>query len=132
MRPSGWPERLTAYIESRRAAEFTWGEHDCCWFANGAVIAMTGVDRMPDYSYTTELGAARLIKRAGSLDALVCRALGDSIHPAQAGRGDVVIADLENGSTLGICLGEMCAFAADVGGITFRPRSMIRSAWRIQ
>ena len=130
-RPTGWPERLAEYIESRRDTPFEYGKHDCCHFAGGAVVAVTGIDYMAGYSYTSELGAAKLIKSAGTLDTLVSRALGEPIHPSQAGRGDVVIADLDNGSTVGVCLGDQCAFASDEGGLTFRPRMMLRAAWRI-
>lgn len=93
---------------------------------------MTGENPMHAYTYRNALGAQRLIRKAGTLDALVSRALGETIHPSQAGRGDVVIADLERGATVGICLGELCVFAADPVGIAFRPRSVVRSSWRIE
>jgi len=131
MRRPDWPERLAEYVEARRAATFEWGVHDCCRFASGAVEAMTGDDPMGAFAYRNEVGALRLVHTAGSLDALVMRTLGDPLEAvALAGRGDVVIAELENGSTVGICLGADCVFVSEAG-VTFRPLSMARVAWRI-
>lgn len=131
MRRPDWPQRLDAYIAESRTTPFAYGRHDCCWFAGKAVEAMTGENPMHAFSYRNRLGAERMIRRAGTLDALVHRALGEPVHPAQAGRGDVVIADLELGATVGVCLGDVCAFATDPVGIVFRPREAIRAAWRI-
>jgi hypothetical protein len=127
-----WPQRLAEYVEASRVAPFAYGSHDCCWFAGNAVEAMTGENPMRAFDYTSRLGAERLIRSAGTLDALVNRALGEPVHSSQAGRGDVVIADLEEGATVGICLGDRCVFATDPVGITFRPREMARAAWRIE
>lgn len=131
MRRNDWPQRLGDYVESRRSAPFEYGTHDCCRFAAGAVIEMTGHDYMAAFNYRSRLGAERLIRKAGTLDALVNRTLGEPMHPSQAGRGDVVIADLDRGATLGVCLGESCVFAADPAGLAFRPREAMRVAWRI-
>jgi hypothetical protein len=131
VRRADWPQLLDAYVESRRGVQFEYGSHDCCHFAGGAVEAMTGDNPMRAFDYRNRLGAERLIRSAGTLDALVNRALGEPVHSSQAGRGDVVIADLDNGATVGICLGDECVFAADSGGITFRPRWTMRAAWSI-
>jgi hypothetical protein len=131
VRAHDWPQRLDAYIESRRSAPFVYGEHDCCRFADGAVVAMTGETRMRQYGYASRIAAARLIVDGGGLDQLLTLALGDPVHPSEARRGDVVVADLEEGPTAGVCLGDACAFAAAPEGVTFRPRVMMRLAWRI-
>lgn len=132
MRHPDWPERLARFIEERRSAPFQFGSsaHDCCSFAAGAVNAITGVDPSTAWPYRNEIGARRLIIEAGGLDSLVTRALGEPVHPAQAGRGDVVLAELEEGPTVGVCLGRDCVFPADVG-VTFRPRSVIALAWNV-
>ena len=131
MRAYDWPQRLEDYVESCRATPFQWGTHDCCRFAAGAVHAMTEVDPMAAYRYANEIGARRLIRKAGSLDALVHRVLGDPLPTvAAAGRGDVVIADLDLGPTVGVALGGVAAFAAPVG-LLFIPTNQARVAWRI-
>ena len=131
MRFADWPERLAEYVESRRSAPFEYGSHDCCHFAGGAVEAITGTNPMHAFDYRNRLGAERLIRSAGTLDALVNRVLGEPVHPSLAGRGDVVIADLDGGSSVGVCLGDVCVFAAEPG-IAFRPRDVARAAWRIE
>jgi hypothetical protein len=131
VRRHDWPQRLDDYLASRRGEPFNFGTHDCCHFAGGAVEAMTGKNPMRAFDYRNRLGAERLLRSAGTLDALVNRTLGEPVHPSQAGRGDVVLADLENGATVGICLGDWCVFATDPG-ITFRERSAARAAWRIE
>ena len=132
MRHPDWPARLAGYLESRRATPFAWGSHDCCRFAAGAAEAMTGRDAMAAFTYRNELGAQRLIRRAGSLDELVRRTLGEPLPTVlRAGRGDVVLADLERGPTVGLCLGQSCAFAGDVG-VVYRPLAFARLAWRIE
>jgi hypothetical protein len=131
-RRDDWPERLHGYVEAMRDVPFDWAANDCARFTAGAVEAMTGDNPMRVFDYTNRLGAERLIRSAGTLDALVNRVLGEPIHSAMAGRGDVVIADLEEGPTVGICLGEQCAFVTDPVGITFRSRAVIRSAWRVE
>lgn len=126
-----WPQRLALYLEQRRATPFEWGVHDCCRFAAGAVEAMTGRNRMDHFAYSTELGAARLIQRAGGLEVLLRETLGEPLPSlGQAQRGDVVLADLESGPTVGVFLGRVAAFAADIG-ITWRSATVCHLAWRI-
>lgn len=131
MRRVDWLERLETYIAERMTEPFAWGRHDCCRFASGAVEAITGEDVMRGFSYEDEAGARALIRSAGSLDALAHRALGEPIPVSFAGRGDIVIADLEHGPTIGVCLGVISAFAADPG-LTHRPTLSCRVAWRIR
>jgi hypothetical protein len=126
-----WPQQLAAFVESRRSTPFAWGTHDCCRFAAGAVEAMTGVDRMHAFTYETEAEARELITQAGGLDVLVTRELGAPLESvAFAGRGDVVLAELDNGPTLGVVLGVQSAFAAE-GGVLLLPTRMGCMAWRI-
>lgn len=126
-----WPELLADYIASRRSAPFAWGSHDCCKFAAGAVEAITGENPMHDFHYGNEIGALRLIAEAGSLDALVTQVLGTPLPSvAQAKRGDVVITDLGNGPTVGVCVGASTAYAAQTG-LLLLPTAQARAAWRI-
>ena len=127
-----WPELLADYIASRRASPFVWGTHDCCKFAAGAVEAITGENPMHDFHYGNEIGALRLIAEAGSLDALVTGVLGEPLPSvAQVKRGDVVLADLGNGPTVGVCLGAPAAYAAAAGGVLLLLAAGARMAWRI-
>ncbi|WP_298810631.1 hypothetical protein [uncultured Sphingomonas sp.] len=91
-----WEARLAAYLEPLRLRAFAWGEHDCCLFTAGAVLAMTGVDPMPEFRgrYTTPIGAGRALRRygAGTLDATLDTKFAP-IAPALAQRGDIVMTD---------------------------------------
>jgi len=99
-----WEARLAAYLEPLRLRPFAWGSHDCCLFTAGAVLAMTGVDPMPEFRgrYSTAIGAERALRRygAGSLDATLDTKFA-GVAPALAHRGDIVMA----GGLLGICGG---------------------------
>jgi hypothetical protein len=127
-----WPDRLAQYIASRRDTPFSYGNsgHDCCQFAAMAVEAITGTNPAANWHYSCELGAAMLIKKAGGLESLITEALGEPVHVSRAGRGDIVLAELDRGDTIGVCLGRDCVFPADVGTV-MRPRASIRVAWKV-
>lgn len=102
-----WPERLLAYVAAREVAVFAWGKgaHDCCSFANGGVLAQTGVDLMsdiPDYASADE---ADLILAAG-IEQLVDARLERRRSVGLARRGDLVLADLRGVETLCIVEGD--------------------------
>jgi hypothetical protein len=126
-----WPQRLDEYIASRKNEPFSYATHDCCQFAAGAVEAVTGENPSIRWQYRNEVGADRLIREAGGIDGLVTQALGEPCHPSQAGRGDIVLAELEQGPTVGVCVGRECVFAAQVG-LSYRPRSVILQAWKVR
>lgn len=130
MRFPDWPERLTEFVEARRGVPFEYGSHDCCAFAAAAAESITGVNPAAPFPYRNELGAKRLILEHGGLDKLLTAALGEPCSPAMAGRGDIVLAELESGPTAGVCLGRLCVFPGTVG-IEFRPRSVIGMAWKV-
>lgn len=89
-----WQLRLEACIAERWARPFEWGVHDCTLFAADCVLAVTGVDHAADFrgKYTTEIGARKLLLRAGGLEAIAIGSLGAEIHPALAQAGDVGMA----------------------------------------
>lgn len=132
-----WPRKLTAFVEERRASPFVWGAHDCCMFVVDWVALLTGIDPAPELrgAYTTEKGAAKIIKkRGGDVVALadeVCARHGwPRVGPKLARRGDVVAHTTPTGPCLGICLGAetVCAGA---GGLVTLPTESGLAAWRI-
>lgn len=131
MRLPDWPQRLAQYIESRRAVPFEWGRHDCCKFSAGAVEAITGADPSEPWPYSSEIGARRLMVKHGGVAGLVSKALGEPVHASRAGRGDIVLADLDLGPTAGVCLGRLCAFAQMPEGVLLLPRGIATQAWRV-
>ncbi|MGE0828936.1 MAG: hypothetical protein AB7O04_06250 [Hyphomonadaceae bacterium] len=127
---NNWPQRLIAYIEARERRPFAWGKNaqDCCSFANGAVIEMTGQDAMadiPDYETAEEADLILATPLADLLDARFPR------RPiGLARRGDIAMAELDGQDTLMIVEG-----ATLVGpgrrGLVRLARSAMRAAWAI-
>jgi len=97
----GWEGKLSVYLEARRVMPFVWGKHDCCRFACNGLVVQGLPDPMADVRlYKTARGAVMAIKSLGSsLDeaatALARKAGLYEINPSFAGRGCVVLADVE-------------------------------------
>lgn len=131
-----WPARLAAHLAAVKAQPFAWVQNDCCTFAAGAVQAITGDDPMAPLrgKYSSKVSAARLIAKAGSLQALVTQYLGVPVHaPALAGRGDVVLFEMAapyGPEALGICVGAHIA-APGPDRMVLLPITVAVAAWRV-
>ncbi len=133
-RLEGWEIALLDFISSRRAAPFQWGKHenDCCSFANGAVMAVTGEDVMKDVrNYRSEAGAARALVEAGvsSFEELIDRRL-PALPVGMARRGDLALAQKDNESVLTVVEGDWLV-GPDLDGLLRLPRSCAVKAWRV-
>lgn len=130
MRFPDWPERLAAFIESRRETPFEYGTNDCCLFAADAVLALTGVDFAAEYrgKYSTKLGAARLLTKVGGTLGIADEKL-EPLPLALAGRGDIVLVPTDEGDALAVCVGPSAA-APTERGLTFVPRTVFKRAWK--
>jgi hypothetical protein len=106
-RIENWPTALAAEIAARLALPFAWGSNDCCQFVAACVHAMTGESFAPRFGkYHTELGASRILSRAGGLASLVSDVLGEPISVMWARRGDIVLVREHDRSLLAIVDGE--------------------------
>lgn len=105
-----WPQRVATTLEAARERPFVWGEFDCCLFAADVIAAQTGTDLAKELRgrYRTELGAARVLKKAGGIEALL-DAHFSRVPPGMAQRGDVLLFDGEQGPTLGVFFGQIWA-----------------------
>ena len=112
-RLDNWPALLAQYFLEKKDQPFVWGKNDCCRFADGAVIAITGQSMMQSFNYTTEKQALRLLKT--SLETLTSNELGQSIKPALAQRGDVVLIKRGEMPALAICDGAVWHGAGQFG-----------------
>lgn len=138
MRRPDWEARLGAYLRACRDTPFAWGRHDCCLFAAGAVIAMTGIDLMGEFRgrYRTPRGAIRALRRhgAGTLEATMDGKLL-AIEPAYAKRGDLVLANYGEGEgALCVVLGRDAAAVGAEGdreGLVTIGRAQWRRAWQV-
>lgn len=129
MKRADWPERLAEFIAARRDTPFAWGANDCALFAFDAVAAMTGVDLIPAHrgAWHDARSAAAHEAAIGGLPSAVS-ALLPQIPPAFSGRGDVVLLRHDGRDSLGIHLGDRCAFTGH-DGLLFLPPSAILAAW---
>lgn len=138
-RRNDWAERLARYLSTAARRRFEWGEHDCALFAAGAIQALREVDVANDLrTYRSEHGAARVLA-ANDCDGVeqiadkIAAEYGfEEIPVLRAQRGDVVVADLEAGPTLGVVdmTGRRAVFAAEKGLAHLELR-YCRRAWRI-
>jgi len=132
-RLQNWASLLDALIEQRRCMPFAWGTHDCCQFARVAVKAMTGSDPAAKWGlrrYKSARGAVNNLNRLGGLEALPAKAGLQEIMLAYAGRGDVLVCDIEGRPALAICLGAVCV-GPGATGLVFQKTSDAQSAWKV-
>ena len=109
---------------------FAWGrdKNDCVSFAAAAVLATTG--REIDFGgarWLTKVGAARVLKRLGGLEAAVDRHLA-RVTPAFAQRGDIAAILGSGGLLLGVIEGDTIAGPCPTG-IMRLPRAAAQMAW---
>jgi hypothetical protein len=98
-RHDDWEALLDKHFAETQTCAQRWGVDDCAIRACNAVLAITGVDLAADFrgTYSTELGAARAIKKfcGGGLEQLaekIAQQYGIDEAPVFcARRGDVVL-----------------------------------------
>lgn len=84
---------MIAYLEAREAWTFGYRPEprmqDCVRWASAATVALTGRDPLKAFGHRwrTEIGAARVIRRAGGMAAAISSVMSP-IDPARAQRGD--------------------------------------------
>lgn len=134
MKVVGWAELLYEFVDSRKQTPFDWGAHDCCLFPADSGLIVCGVDfAAPVRGYSSQEEAEAIIAGYGSMETMVSTLMDrDPIPAAFARRADFVKATLSAGETMGICLGNVCAFAQLGGGVITLPRSVATMAWRVE
>jgi hypothetical protein len=132
MRLHDWQLRYADFARERAAMPFAWGANDCCLFAADAVLAMTGVDHGAQLrgTYSTALGAARVLEEHGGVAGLATAALGAALPPALAGVGDVVLVETGGRDALAICNGTSVIGAGESGLVSFGIGAA-KAAWRV-
>lgn len=128
------PDALIPFLESRETFAFAYSgaprTHDCVRFCDAGVRAVTG--RSPlrgfDGSWSSQIGAARVLKRLGSLKAAVDGCMA-RVDVSLAMRGDVVLlAD----QTLALIEGETVVGPAQDQGLFRLPRAAAVAAWTVR
>ena len=135
-RRQDWPERLSALVEARRHAAFTWGVHDCAMFAADAVLLMTGRDPLAEWRgrYGDEAEGDALTEAMGGFELFMSAAFARFGAPecpsAMTQRGDVALVAYGNTRSLGIILGGSVAVPG-LDRLSFLPTRLICRAWAI-
>jgi hypothetical protein len=113
--PDSW-RKLLDFIEENRKRPREYGVWDCWQFTGAGVLIQTGVDyRLQFPRYSTVEEGARILASNGGAESMMRQMFGEPKHVAFAQRGDVVIADLDEGLAGGICLGVETATVSPEG-----------------
>ena len=121
MKADNWPILLAQFIEQRRHVPFGWGTNDCCLFGADWVLRATSKDLAADLRgrYGSALGAARILGRCGGVRGLIKNRgeqIGIQSVPSRSiQRGDLVVANMGRGESIGISLGNVAAFVSRDG-----------------
>lgn len=125
-------EKLNLYINKHSGTEFVWGINDCCTFASNWVEVCLGKNPLKDIEfygkYSTKIEAKKILVGLGGIHEVLNNALGDSIHPVKAKAGDIVMGELDEGKTLGICLGIDSIFLGHNNFISL-PTITMKNVW---
>jgi hypothetical protein len=136
MRFEDWPNRLLSVIDGAAARPFVWGEWDCGQFVGAAIEAQTGTNPVAQLraKYTTEVGMKRILTRDydGSLLAFWSAQLGGPVPVTMAGRGDIVVVEIEGVQASGVVdlSGERVA-CLGLDGLEFLPIIQAIAAWKV-
>jgi len=126
--------RIAALIAEARHKPFAVGRHDCCTFAAQAVELATGGNPLEGLHWSSEREAARLVREAGGLKAMITQILGEPIEAGFARAGDVVLAidphDVHQRAMLTVCHGPVL-LAPGSTGLAAMPLSAGLCAWRV-
>lgn len=125
-------EALAGFLAGRGRLPFAWGreENDCVGFVLAGILAMTGHDPLPGVTWTTERGAARVIRRLGGLEAALDARLMP-IAPALAARGDVAGVDDERFGVSLLLVEGATLVGPGARGCKRLPRAAMTKAWSI-
>jgi hypothetical protein len=123
-----------AYVSASRRRTFAYGSFDCALFAAGAIKVQTGVDLRQELAgrYTTEIGAARVLRWNGFADpAEVAGALLTPIPVAAARQGDVAAIRTGAGIALAVVGGPHLLAACAGSGLIALPLTAAVAAFRV-
>lgn len=129
MRISVWEDALANYIAIKRHEPFEYGVNDCCLFAAGAVLEVTGEDPMSEFrgKYDSLKTSLKVIKEigAGTLEATM-DAKFPEVAIGNAQRGDLAFFD----DSVGVVMGGFAYFVSD-DGLERIPRDMWDKSWSV-
>ena len=128
-----WQIGFANCVSANMSKKFVWGEHDCVLWASNAVKALTGHDPAESFrgSYNSALGAARVLKEHGGMEAIVTKQLErEAVSPAFANVGDVLLVMQEGQPMLAVCNGETM-LAPGLNCLVSLPTLSAVKAWKV-
>lgn len=129
-----WQARLHAWLRGIRSRPLQPGQHDCCLFGAGAILAQTGVDLAAGWRgrYTTFAGGRRILRQAGYADhiALIAAHLPEA-HVSAALDGDIAIVPTEEGPAVGVVQGAAVYVLALSGGLGLSPMAPVQQLFKV-
>lgn len=136
--PSVGAAAFIAYLAQREAWAFGFGAEgrvqDCARFCDGGVLAFHGVAPLASFAHqwTTARGAARVIRRAGGLEAAVSSVM-DPVSITLARRADVALfIDAHGAEALALVEGPTLVGPAPGVGLARLPRAAMVRAWTVR
>lgn len=133
-RQPDWERRLQAVLQSWRHKPYAYGTTDCACLAHAAVLAVTGVDLLPDAERPTSwIGAAKFLIARGyvSVEDMVDKLVGPPLHSAAlARRGDLVSYAASDERHLAVCVGRY-ALAPGPDDLMRIPMAAWVNAWKV-
>ena len=129
-RVDDWETAFQQLLDEWARREFAYGSADCACWAAAAVLALTGQDFYAPFRgrYRSAAGSVRALRLygAGDLPSTLTAALGEPVHRAFAGRGDIVMMQ----GNAGVCTGrEALVFTED--GFETQPLEQCELAWKV-
>ncbi|MBZ9980393.1 hypothetical protein LB521_04430 [Mesorhizobium sp. BR-1-1-8] len=130
-----WDRRLARLVSGIKDVPGVWGESDCLLTAAAGIEAVTGEDIMAPWRgrYTTEAGAARLMRKEGceNVEDVLGKFFGlPPIGRLLARRGDVGVVE-QNGV---LCAGFVCDrgfLCRTESARVFLPQTAMKAAFRV-
>lgn len=133
-RLSDWDRRLARVTEKHMRLSGAWGASDCLMTVGDAIEAVTGENPFAAYRgrYTTQAGAARVMRREGCNDVEdVLARLFQPVGRLLAQRGDVGTVMQGDALTAGYVT-EYGFAAKGPDGLVMHPQTAIVSAYRVE
>ena len=135
VRLEGWEGRLAALIQTANGKPYCLGQNDCFRLACGAIEALTGVDRWPEWAgkYTTRRECLALMAGHGHnfTEAASWFFGSQPVSWKQCHRGDILeYRDAANAAHLVICNGDHAIGMLDAGLVRLRLNACVHG-WRI-
>jgi hypothetical protein len=136
-RHSEWELRLPGVIETWAANQYDFGTANCLLFARDVIMAVQGGEPLEALGVTladvhSHRGAARLLAKYGSAEAIITAVLGDPVARLQARRGDLASVATEHGEvSIGVVDGDVVHLICHDFGMTTRPLADAQLTWQV-